>query len=279
MLDFLRTIVWKPAIPYVFVILLGMLFASSVAHNNCPTHAQTNQGTQQQGLQYPESSNERIANYTLLLAFFTALLAIGSIFQLWALVRADKTARIAAEGSKAIGEKQLSLTGLQADILEKQKEIDRLKYFSEYRPKLEIRFVRRSRPEHERDPTSEMREAEFVVINTGTAECIVLSSCIGFTWFWPDQIPSPPDFNGADIVPHTRLKPGDTDTVRVPLNGIKMTNLDKPVLVGWIAYADGRGEGFGDRRTTYFGRIGEGHRFIHFDDWPDLNLPDWNMID
>src|SRR5271167_2472829 len=97
----------------------------------------------------PETSDERIADYTEALAAFTALLVIISGCQIWFLTRADKTARIMAETAQAqtakMGDwadsaaKQMAIVGRQTDIQEKQHAIAHLQFFAMHRPKIILR--------------------------------------------------------------------------------------------------------------------------------------------
>ena len=50
----------------------------------------------------PESADERIADYTEWLAFFTAALVVVSTVQIGFLIRADKTAKTAADAARAV---------------------------------------------------------------------------------------------------------------------------------------------------------------------------------
>jgi hypothetical protein len=52
----------------------------------------------------PMSAEDRIAEYTLGLTIFTAVLAIVSCVQIWFLIRSDKTARVVAEAAKKSAE-------------------------------------------------------------------------------------------------------------------------------------------------------------------------------
>ena len=81
--------------------------------------------------------NERLANYTFWLMLFTgALVGFGGL-QIRLLFKSDKTARL----NVAIARKQMRLTGYQADILTKQKEIARIEFIATHRPRLRVRNV------------------------------------------------------------------------------------------------------------------------------------------
>jgi uncharacterized protein YpmB len=99
----------------------------------------------------PESSDERIADYTWWVAAFTLCLAFVSAFQIFFLIRADQTARIMAETAQLqttkmgewadAAEKQMLILGRQTDIQEKQHAIGRLQFFAAHRPRLVVRGV------------------------------------------------------------------------------------------------------------------------------------------
>ena len=181
---------------------------------------------------------------------------IQGIF-LW---RADNTTRRAADAAKDIAERQLNLTGLQADILNKQKEIDRLNYFAAYRPHLEIRFIKKLIELSSVPPDEQPTRVEFVVINSGVGEAIVIGSRVSLEWMYVEDIPIPTDLEGEDLVPKRRFLPGATDKTRVEsqedggLNEYHGDGRKKLYLFGWIVYVDGRGEEFGTTKTTYFGQ-------------------------
>lgn len=96
----IRAANWLATYPYILVIMAGSLFASAVHYGEAdnPAYAQTDQPAVQQQV---ESSDDRLADYTLALAAFTAALVVVSGFQLWFLRRADETARTTAEAAKA----------------------------------------------------------------------------------------------------------------------------------------------------------------------------------
>src|SRR5579863_4134679 len=94
--------------------LLKVELSSQPPHNGAPE--QTNQ-TAQQYID-PRSPEQRLADYTFWLERFTGALVVISAIQILFLLRSDSTARTAANAAKEIGEKQLSLAGLHADIAE-----------------------------------------------------------------------------------------------------------------------------------------------------------------
>jgi hypothetical protein len=212
----------------------------------------------------PTSSDERLADYTEALAIFTCgLLVIGG-FQIWLLFRTDKTAKATsgiAERQADAAEKQTLLIGLQADILDKQKEITRTQFFATHRPRLEIKFIRVLPVPHEQIPDEQPVRGEFVIINTGPVGATVTGSRVRFEWFYPVDIPTPPELDGDDVIPHRRFSAGATDKVRIETDGhggLNMFHGDNTkhlFLLGWVVYVDDRGEEFGTPRTTYFCRI------------------------
>jgi len=223
--------------------------------------------------------------YTELLAWFTCILAIASIAQGIFLIRADRTARIAANAAKEIGEKQLALAGLHADIAEKQKEIDRLKFFAEFRPQIEIRFVKKLRERDDVPPDQQATRVEFVVVNSGTGEAVVLGSKVTLEWLYSEDIPVPTDLEGEDLIPKHRYLQGATDKTIVEsdqdggLNEFCGDGSKKLYLLGWVAYADGRGAEFGSTRTTYFLREYNTALKLFMDPSGTIGIdPDWNTI-
>lgn len=226
------------------------------------------------------SPEQRLADYTLWLERFTAALVIVSAVQILFLIRSDSTARTAANAAKEIGEKQLSLAGLHADIAEKQKEIDRLNYFAEYRPKIEIRFVKKLDARANLPPDEQPTRVEFVVINAGAGEAAVIGSRVTLDWLYQEDIPIPTDLWGSDLIPKRRYLPGATDKATVEsdqwggLNEFFGDGRKKLYLLGWVVYFDGRGEEFGTRRTTYFGRQFDAELRLF---QPIRHLPDWEL--
>ena len=143
----------------------------------------------------PQSSDERLADYTELLAWFTGVLAVVSIFQGFLLLRADKTARAAANAAErlaiaarnqseklgewaSISERQTDITAKQSEIQSKQHELSRLQYFAVHGPKV---WVRRFRVFHEDEKETKV---EITLINTGSTDAL-LGECEGTVYTGP----------------------------------------------------------------------------------------------
>lgn len=127
----------------------------------------------------PKPADERIADYTWWLTFFTAVLGGASIIQGFFLLRADKTARIAANAARdtanemsrnaELMEKQTALQAELADIAIKQKEISRHQFLGDHRPRL---FVRRMKLVSllKNDPI----RIQYVLVNGGGSTATIL---------------------------------------------------------------------------------------------------------
>jgi hypothetical protein len=97
-----------------------------------------------------------LAIFTLVLAVFTAVLAGVSVVQVTFLTKADNRAAEAAD----IANKQMLLTGRQADILERQQGLAREEFFTVHRPRLALKDVFFSRSDN-------FGEISFKISNTG----------------------------------------------------------------------------------------------------------------
>jgi len=249
--------------------------------NECRTCGSTPESRQ-------DAAAETVAYYTQVLAWFTGVLALATLVQGAFLYRADIAAKRSADASRTdtersmdLAEKRFLLEGRRADTTEKQIGILRTQFFAEHRPKLEIKFVRFLRSDEFGVPSEAPVGAEFIVINTGTSEANVIGSKVALLWLFPEDIPLPTDLEGTEVIPKRRFTVGATDKLTVLSNqtgglewvqGLPSKNL---YLLGWVVYADGRGEEFGSTRTTYFGRIfnRETRLFTMASD-----LPDWEFI-
>ncbi|MGC9953688.1 MAG: hypothetical protein ABSD21_05380 [Rhizomicrobium sp.] len=129
---------WRywPAIPLAALVIAACVsFASPIPpfQENPVSRNGTKPGAKPQKV----DPNERLADYTLLLMIFTGALVIVGALQIRLLFKADQTARRGLE----IAGQQTALTGAQADILDKQKEIQRLQFMTEYGPQLRVRNI------------------------------------------------------------------------------------------------------------------------------------------
>ncbi len=128
-----------------------ILFAVYAQYNSDHNQTQRSTNTETNKVASAKSVDDRLATYTLWLATFTGLLVGVSAFQGFFLYRADKTARIMAETAQAqtakmgewadAAEKQMLLTGQQADIQRKQHAVGRLQFLAVHRPRLRVRHV------------------------------------------------------------------------------------------------------------------------------------------
>jgi hypothetical protein len=106
------------------IVLLALLVLLSAGQARAmtiqPKHDENYQGLASRSGQTvrPESADERIADYTEWLAFFTAALVVVSTVQIGYLIRADKTARLSAESASRLAE----FAKLSAEIAVMRKE-------------------------------------------------------------------------------------------------------------------------------------------------------------
>lgn len=155
---------WRywPAIALVALFLLP-LAGSSIAPIPQPQPAPYPIGIIQPGHETAkdvriETADDRIANYTALLAWFTCgLLGVAGL-QVWLLFKADKTARMNAE----LVEKQVAIAAAQTDILIKQKEISRQQFAAAHRPKLIVRRI-----SLDKFGANEHATVQYIVANVG----------------------------------------------------------------------------------------------------------------
>jgi hypothetical protein len=144
MLKYLKSLDWHDLAASAFVLAsLFVIFS--------PSAFEPNQKQADHGGSYTAASNrdqsspeERLADYTLGLEWFTAALVATALFEIWMLLRADATSR----NLISINQQQMLLAGRQADILEKQKEIARLEFFATHRPRMRIWLMRLQPPQH-----------------------------------------------------------------------------------------------------------------------------------
>jgi hypothetical protein len=258
-----------------FVVAL-LLLVSASAHSQQPT-AGTHTPTSDQQRQH-EVNERDLTLYTEVLADATVVLVAVAILQaclfLWQLgymrkgLRDAKTAADAAKdtasAAKTQSEEMARASGfaaLQTEATEKLKEIARLEFFASHRPKIEIKFIRLLPFSPSKPPDQQPIAVEFVVVNSGTSEAVVLGSKVALLWLCPEDVPLPNDLIGSDVVPKRSFKVGATDKATIwsdELGGLNMVNQTPRkslYLLGWVVYVDGRGEEFGDTHTTYFGRV------------------------
>jgi hypothetical protein len=172
-----------------------------------------------------------------------------------------RKARDLSEKEFSLSEKQLDLAdrqfllvGDQHNLTERQHGLQREQFYAQYRPKLEVTFVKRL-PTDPNHPT--VIAAEFVITNTGESEANVTGSLIRLDWIEMGDLPVPNDLKGKDVVNHRRFLVGTTDRAVIESSAYagvieQMPEKKLLFLFGWIVYVDGRGEEFGSSRTTYF---------------------------
>jgi hypothetical protein len=115
----------------VVLVILGASAVGYAVHRFEPQQWQANQEARNQTREEAAEilASERVAYYTWILAIFSGALAALSGVQIFFLIRADNRAAEAAD----IANKQMLLTGRQADILERQQGLAREQYVSDQR--------------------------------------------------------------------------------------------------------------------------------------------------
>jgi hypothetical protein len=194
------------------------------------------------------------------LATSTEDLAKGAASQTAAM---EKATDLAVE-QHGLAEKQFALAADQHGLAQRSHGLQRLEFFTKYKPKLEIRFVQlvRSNP----SIPERRKYVEFSVINIGETAATITGSNVRLDWFYLDDVPNPDAVGGVDLIFHERLAIGgrqrrDINVTsensfsegfsEVPDSRLSQAQL---ILLGWIVYYDDRGPDLGDPRTTYFCR-------------------------
>jgi hypothetical protein len=104
----------------VAIFAMGMTFSSVIFSPNQSTeHESQSEHPKDKApkIGNAESADDRIAKYTLWLAILTGGLVIVSVFQGYFLIRADRTARIAANAAAEGAEAQIALEGARLTCL------------------------------------------------------------------------------------------------------------------------------------------------------------------
>lgn len=236
-----------------------------------------------------------IAISTAVLAAITGILAVATIvlgyftFKLW---RETKTLREnAAKDAEAQADntgKTLAISGLQTDLMEKQKEIQRLQFLATHRPKVIVRQMGWDGPGHpgNADGTDALPViVRFQMVNRGNVTAHVTAANITLVPINPLQVPP---------MPFPGMRPVDvTNNVRFNLNvangqvldyqspditlknredWLRMIERTYPVyVVGFLKYDDGAGSEY----RTHFLRVLDPakDRFFPADD-PDYEYQD-----
>lgn len=275
---------WRywPAIPLVLLILIAALGSLSIHPPRKQLTATASDHTSQNVDR--RSPEERIADYELWLERFTGLLVVLSALEIWLLFKADGIAN--AQGRIALwqlrySKQQRDIIAAQSDILEKQKEIARIQYFSEHRPKLIVAFVRRMPFDAGVASDTQPIKVQFAVINTGSSDANFVGGRVKLEWQLEEDIPNPDDLTGQDLNLRAWFAPSGRDRAVAATGqdgGFQEANGAEDAgkylfLMGWIIYADGRGVEFGNVRTTYFCLRYDSQRELFR---PYTDIPDWN---
>ena len=262
---------WPLSIPALFMaLILGLLSLpqpSDRLHHGDARQA-TNSSTEAQSRLEP--ADERVADYTAWLAVFTAVLAVVSGIQIFYLNKSDRRAAAAAEEAS----RQFKMMAIQADTLEKQKEIARTQFFADHRPRLILRDVFFSNPD-------DFSEVTFEISNVGESLARVVRSFVAVRFVAdPRQFKDWSQGERGLLTNQTGFKAGQlrpfavrTDrAVQAGMEFIRLA-LGDPVAVkagrryagsrgpegtlfffGAIEYVDGRGEEFGTSHLAVFRR-------------------------
>jgi hypothetical protein len=206
-------------------------------------------------------SDERLADYTLWLTIFTAALAGVGFLQIRLLSNAEKTAR---EGLR-IADRQTALLGEQADILVMQKEIQRLQFFAEHRPRLVLKDVFFSSPDDFGDLTFELTNTggSDAKITGGFVALNIVNDLRQFKNRTEGDLGSAAGavLKAGELRQFSRMSPPNVSfCLRFP-DARRIKNDDIPDLpdgplyfFGAILYVDARGEERGIERLSVFRR-------------------------
>jgi hypothetical protein len=246
------------------------------AHDAAPYQASIQQQADS-GPFWVRTFGDPIASFTLILAVTTICLLIANIL-LWLtnrkIVGFMGRQTTVAEKQATLFEKQLAIQGMQTDVLEKQKEISRIQFLAEHRPKLVLKDVYFS-------GASDFGEISFEIANAGGVTALVAGGFIAL-----DFVNDPrefKDFAERSLEPldkHTGFLPGDVRPFAIRtsyqaqqrLITMKHALADETLQIatewaeeptwpetpfyffGVIYYTDERGEEFGVRYATVFRR-------------------------
>jgi len=127
--------------------LTGFIFLVVQASNNRSANQSLHIKQEQIVSRLTNSGDEKlaidrsIARYTLLLAAFTAVLAISTIGLWLTAIGSGRKQSSDMERMADIAEKQMLIAGRQTDIQQKQHAIGRLQFLATHRPRLRVRHV------------------------------------------------------------------------------------------------------------------------------------------
>jgi hypothetical protein len=203
------------------------------------------------------------------LAIFTLILAVTSVFQSYYIIRADKRAAKASRDATD----QLKLAAGQLDAAEKQRGVMREQFFADHRPRLILRDVFFTFPDNYDNLT-------FEISNIGESVAIITTGFVHLGF-----VQDPRDFKssvGKTLGPliHAGFKPGQLRPLGIGVDSNTTQSLEvlKSVtgdavrakairrykgghvpsghlyFYGMVRYVDGRGEEFGTEHLAVFRR-------------------------
>lgn len=267
--------------PAIFYAIVAASFVSAYA---ITTTQQTESPKQQHGNSSPaekgspgpgagEDANDRIADYTLGLEWFTGALAVFALIEIWVLVRSEDAMRRATQ----IAERQMKITALQTDIIAKQHEVGRQQFFAVHRPRLVVReaAVVNIHP---------YAAVQFTIANVGASAARIIESAaefrIGTNLIAIDPPPSENQVEEAVVEPGGYITHGVVSDITGLSLRLAAADLDSSywereeamILRGFLVYLDDVTK---VRRRTAFWRIYDpkNARFKIVDD-PDREYAD-----
>jgi len=188
-----------------------------------------------------------MADYAGILDIFTCALLIVAVVEI---VHVSKATRIA--------ETQTAVLSGQSDILEKQKEIARLQYFADHRPRIVLKDVFFTLGQ-------ECREIMYELVNAGGGKGTVVDGFIGLEFVEDERV-----FMLGGGLTHGVEGIEALQSGQSVLRGLVVSNERASVLrmttapglgqtdnlffYGRLVYVDERGQEFGTRRVSVFRR-------------------------
>lgn len=216
------------------------------------------------------------------IAAFTGVLAVATIglwfftARLWKVTsELSKEAKITGnsqaeqmERSIKTAEAQTALMGFQSDILVAQKELSRLQFFGEHRPRLVLKDVFFHYPDNH-------GEVLFEIANIGGSDATIIDGFTSLNYVRDPRNFKSQDEGSLDGLKGCKLGAGELKEFTRALPG---TTQQDGILhfFGVILYVDGRGEEFGITRRSVFRRIYDNKikGFRRIPDNPDAEYAD-----
>ena len=267
--------------PAIFYVLVTAIFVFAYVATTAQGRHQSDQGgdgaAAKQGAHGPragEDPNDRIADYTLGLEWFTGALAVFSAIEIFVLIRTEDAMRRSLE----IARRQMLLTRLQADIIDKQHAVGRQDYFATHRPQLVVREVGIFR-------TTPIAVVQLIIANVGASPARIVESAaelrLGDVLIGIDPLPNQNQV--GDVV----IEAGSTHRHEVRSDTLKLLDFmlaaekidpeswhrgEAVILRGYLVYSDDVTQ---VRRRTAFWRVYDPKRgrFSATDD-PDFEYAD-----